>query len=200
MTLVKTSTADSLAWIGPDLLVRLLPFALLVTVIWVVGRPAWLGLDAGQLDAQLGFGLPACMAFFATACLLQRAMTPRRGSLRVPGSTLDMALQGGFFLLNAALEEAFFRGLLQGGLGTVVDPALGALVGTTLYVLYHRLGGWPWMDVAATALIGVPVALAFGLLPGPPSLLGVTLAHFGATSGFLGPGPWLLRRLHLLRH
>ena len=26
----------------------------------------------------------------------------------------------------------------------------------------------------------------------------VILVHFGATCGFLGPGPWLLRRLRLL--
>ena len=54
------------------------------------------------------------------------------------------------------------------------------------------------MDVMATALVGVPAALAFWLLPGPPSLLGVTLVHIGATCGFLGPGPWLLRKLGLL--
>jgi hypothetical protein len=71
-------------------------------------------------------------------------------------------------------------------------------VGTTLYVLYHRLGGWAWPDVLATALAGVPLALAFWLLPGPPSLLGVSLVHFGATCGFLGPGPWMLRRLGLI--
>ena len=40
--------------------------------------------------------------------------------------------------------------------------------------------------------------LAFWLLPGPPSLLGVSIAHVAATCGFLGPGPYLLRKLNLL--
>ncbi len=64
--------------------------------------------------------------------------------------------------------------------------------------LYHRLGGWPWSDTLATALVGVPLGLAFWLLPGPPSLLGISLAHIGATCGFLGPGPYLLKKARLL--
>src|SRR5437588_264101 len=59
-------------------------------------------------------------------------------------------------------------------------------------------GGWAWTDVLVTALVGLPLGLAFRLLPGPPSLLGVSLAHVGATCGYLGPGPWLLHRLGLL--
>src|SRR5713226_3960204 len=45
---------------------------------------------------------------------------------------------------------------------------------------------------------GLPLGLAFWLLPGPPSLLGVSIAHIAATCGFLGPGPYLLKKLHLL--
>jgi membrane protease YdiL (CAAX protease family) len=196
--LLPTGAADSLAWIRPDLLVRLLPFSAVVVAVWLAARPAWLGLAAGWLPVQLAFGLPGAVLFFAAACLLQLTVTPRRGSLRVPASRADVALQAAYYLLNAPVEEAFFRGLLQGGLGTAGGPALGLATGTAAYVLYHRLGGWAWIDVLATSLVGVPVALAFWLLPGPPSLLGVSLVHFGATCGFLGPGPWLLRRLGLL--
>lgn len=196
--LVATRPADSLAWMRPDLLIRLLPFALLVAVVWTIWRPAWMGLDLGWVDVQLAFGLPGALVFFGAACLLQLAMTPRRGSLRVPAGRDDMALQAGYYLLNAPIEEAVFRGLVQGGLMVVAGPAAGIVTGTAAYVLYHRLGGWAWIDVLATALVGVPVAFAFWLLPGPPSLLGVTLVHMGATCGFLGPGPWLLRRLGLL--
>ncbi len=197
--LVASRPADSLAWMLPDLAVRLLLFAVVVTVVWVVWRPRWLGIGPGSLPAQLAFGVPGALAFFATACLLQIVMTPVRGSLRVPADGADLALQAGYFAVNAPLEEAFFRGLVQGGLTVLAGPALGIAVGTGAYVLYHRLGGWAWIDVLATALVGVPVALAFWLLPGPPSLLGVTLVHAGATCGFLGPGPWLLRRLGVLR-
>jgi membrane protease YdiL (CAAX protease family) len=197
--LVPTHPAESLAWMRPDLLMRLLPFAGVVMVVWLVRRPDWLGMGPGRLEVQLAFGVPGALAFFAAACLLQAALAPVRGSLRVPASSADVALQAGYYALNAPIEEAFFRGLLQGGLGALAGPAAGIAAGTAAYVLYHRLGGWAWIDVLATALVGVPVALAFWLLPGPPSLLGVSLVHVGATCGFMGPGPWLLRKLRRAR-
>jgi membrane protease YdiL (CAAX protease family) len=196
--LVATRVGDSLAWMRSDLLMRLLPFAVVVTAVWAVWRPAWMGMTPGRVGPQLAFGLAGGVVSFAAACLLQVAMTPLRGSLRVPANGADVALQAGYYLVNGPIEEAVFRGLLQGGLGTLLGPAAGIAAGTTAYVLYHRLGGWAWIDVLATALVGVPVALAFWLLPGPPSLLGVSLLHVGATCGFLGPGPWLLRRTGLL--
>jgi len=181
-----------------DVAVRLVPFVVVIAVVWAVWRPSWLGLDAGWLDVQLAFGLAGAVVFFLAAALLQLAMTGIRGSLRVPADRADVALQPGYYLVNAPIEEAMFRGLVQGGLTVLLGPAAGIAAGTASYVLYHRLGGWAWMDVLATALVGVPVALAFWLLPGPQSLLGVTLLHVGATCGFLGPGPWLLRRLGAL--
>lgn len=197
--LILTSTTDSLAWMRPDALIRLLPLSAAVALVWLLARPAWLGIGPGWLGAQIAFGLVGFVLFFVAASLAQWAMTQRRGSLRVPLSRADVALQAGYYLLNAPIEEAFFRGLVQGGLTSMAGPALGIAVGTSMYVLYHRLGRWEWMDVLATSLVGVPMALAFWLLPGPPSLLGVSLAHAGATCGFLGPGPWLLRWSGLLR-
>jgi hypothetical protein len=196
--LVATRAADSLAWMRTDVAIRLAPFTVLVAMVAGVWHPIWLGLGPGWLDVQLAFGVPGALVFFGAATLLQLAMTRARGSVRVPAHRADMALQGGYYLLNAPIEEAVFRGLIQGGLTVLAGPAAGMVAGTAAYVLYHRLGGWAWMDVLATALVGVPVALAFWLLPGPPSLVGVTLVHIGATCGFLGPGPWLLRQLGLL--
>ena len=181
-----------------DALIRLMPLAAAVGAVWLVARPSWLGLGPGWPSAQLAFGLTGFVLFFLAACVVQRAMTRRRGSLLVPASRSDAALQTGYYLINAPIEEAFFRGLVQGGLMALVGPLAGIAVGTSLYVLYHRLGRWAWMDVLATSLVGLPMALAFWLLPGPPSLVGVSLAHAGATCGFLGPGPWLLQRLGLL--
>jgi membrane protease YdiL (CAAX protease family) len=184
---------------GPDLGRRLLPFGAAATCAWLAaGRPRWLGMSTGRLRAQLTFGLGGAAFLFGAGAGLKLLLVRRRGSVRVPASGADLALQAGYFALNAPLEEAFFRGLLQGGLGARFSPPLGFGVATTAYVLYHRLGRWAWTDVLATALAGVPLGLAYWLLPGPPSLLGVGLAHFGATCGFLGPGPWLLRRLGLL--
>jgi len=102
------------------------------------------------------------------------------------------------YVVNGPVEEAFFRGLLQGGLGALWGAPLGFVIGTLTYVLYHRLGRWAWPDTFATALVGVPLGLAFWFLPGPASLLGVSLAHIAATCGFLGPGPYLLKKLGLL--
>jgi membrane protease YdiL (CAAX protease family) len=197
--LVPTRTVESLAWMRSDVAIRLLPFGLVVVVVWVAARPSWLGFTAGDGRAQLTFGLAGAAVMFVAASLGQLWITRRvRGTVKVPADAEDLVLQGGYYLVNAAAEEAFFRGLLQGGLTALAGPGLGLLVATPAFVLYHRLGGWSWTDVLATAMVGVPVALGFWLLPGPPSLLGVIIVHFGATCGFLGPGPWLLRRLRLL--
>jgi membrane protease YdiL (CAAX protease family) len=195
---MPTRTTDSVAWMRPDLLQRLIPFAVVAIVVWAIWQPRWLGLGPGKLDVQLAFGLPGALAFFVASCLLQVLLTRHRRTLKVPASSYDMGLQAGYYVLNAPIEEVFFRGLLQGGLTVVAGPVAGILAATSAYVLYHRLGGWAWIDVAATALVGIPVALAFWLLPGPPSLLGITLVHAGATCGFLGPGPWLLRKLGVI--
>ncbi len=193
-----TRPDDSLAWIRGDLVQRLLPMTLAVAVTWALWRPGWLGLDAGDAAVQLGFGVSMLPVMFVAAALLQRWLSRRRRTLRVPASGADAALQAGYYVLNAAAEEGFFRGLLQGGLGALTAPVQGCAAATAVYVLYHRLGRWTWPDVFATALAGIPLGLAFWLLPGAPSLIGVGIAHFGATCGFLGPGPWLLRRLRLL--
>jgi membrane protease YdiL (CAAX protease family) len=194
---IAVTPADTLRWVKPDLLTRLLPFALVVGAAWLAWRPPWLGISPGDLRWQLGFGLAGLPVMFILATALQLPLSRRRGALRV-GDVPDVILETGFYILNGPLEEGFFRGLVQGGIAALVGGPAGFVAGTATYVLYHRLGGWAWADVAATALAGVPLGLAFWLLPGPPSLLGVSLAHIGATCGFLGPGPFLLRRLKLL--
>jgi membrane protease YdiL (CAAX protease family) len=177
-----------------DLLGRLLPFALACGLVYAFWQPPWLGLSPGRPAVQLGFGLAGLPVGLAGGAWLQLRRARSLGLLKVPASPAAAALEAAYYALNAPVEEAFFRGLVQGGLGTVLGPAAGFLIGTSAYVLYHRLGGWSWPDVAATALAGVPLGLAFWLLPGPPSLLGVSLAHAGATCGFLGPGSYLALR------
>jgi len=183
---------------APDILLRLVPFTAAVAFATVAWHPVWLGLGAGNLTWQLGFGVAGAPVLFVSATLVQRSLAVRRGALSVPAGGDDAWFQAGFYAVNGPIEEAFFRGLVQGGLGALVNPALGFAVGTAAYVFYHRLGRWSWTDTLATALVGVPLGLAFWLLPGPPSLLGVSIAHIGATCGFLGPGPYLLKKLHLV--
>jgi membrane protease YdiL (CAAX protease family) len=181
-----------------DLLVRLLPFTVVCAVAYLVtSRPSWFGLGAGWLEVQLLFGVIMAPLMFGAATTAQLLLTRRRGALSVPTAGDDAWFQAGFYTLNGPIEEAFFRGLIQGGLGVMFGAPIGFAVGTAAYVLYHRLG-WPWVDTLTTALVGVPLGLAFWLLPGPPSLLGVSIAHVAATCGFLGPGPYLLKRLRLV--
>ena len=181
-----------------DLLIRLLPFAVAcVGVYLLTSRPPWFGLGAGLLGVQLLFGLVTAPLMFVAAATAQLWLTRRRGSLSAPAGIDDAWFQASFYVLNGPIEEAFFRGLIQGGLGALLGAPVGFAIGTAAYVLYHRLG-WPWADTLATSLVGVPLGLAFWLLPGPPSLLGVSLAHVAATCGFLGPGPYLLKRLGLV--
>lgn len=182
---------------APDLLRRLLPFTVVVVVVEIGWKPSWLGFSAGRLGAQLLFAAVAAPVLFVAATFVQLWLSRRRGALLVPSAGNDAWFQGAFYTLNGPIEEAFFRGLVQGGLGVVFGTPIGFVGGTVTYVLYHRLG-WPWADTFATALVGIPLGLAFWLLPGPPSLLGVSIAHIAATCGFLGPGPYLLKRFGLL--
>jgi membrane protease YdiL (CAAX protease family) len=195
---VLTRIPDSWLWMRPDLLIRLLPFtAVCAGVYLIASRPSWFGLGVGRMEVQLLFALIAAPSMFIAAAIAQLWLTRRRGALSVPARGDDAWFQAGFYLLNGPIEEAFFRGLLQGGIGVVLGLPAGFAVGTAAYVLYHRLA-WPWADTLATALVGIPLGLAFWLLPGPPSILGVSIAHVAATCGFLGPGPYLLKRLRLV--
>jgi membrane protease YdiL (CAAX protease family) len=196
---VLTRIPDSWAWVRTDIPIRLLPFAVAYALAQgLSGGVPWLGLAFGNLAAQLVFAVLAAPLMFAAAVAVQLWLTRRRGALSVPADAGDAWFQAAFYAVNGPLEEAFFRGLVQGGLAVVWGTPVGFLVATTGYVLYHRLGRWPWPDTLATALVGIPLGLAYWLLPGPPSLLGVSLVHIAATCGFLGPGPYLLRRMRLI--
>jgi len=183
----------------PDLLVRIGPFAAVCAIAYLLAsHPRWFGLSAGQLDAQLVFAAVAAPLLFVAAMLVQLWLTRRRGVLSVPAGARDAWFQAGYYAVNGPVEEAFFRGFAQGGLGVLWGPFAGFVIATTVYVLYHKLGRWTWPDTFATALLGVPLGLAFWLLPGPPSLLGISIAHIACTCGFLGPGPYLLKKLGLV--
>jgi len=194
-----TRIPDSWAWMWPDVLIRLIPFGLAYGIAYrVTGGARWLGWSSGAVHAQVLFAAIGAPLLFAAAVAVQGALTRRRGALRVPSGPADSGFQAAFYLANGPVEEAFFRGLMQGGIGALWGAPLGFLIATAVYVLYHRLGAWDWPDTLATALLGIPVGLAYWLLPGAPSLVGVSIVHVAATCGFLGPGPYLLRKLGLL--
>ncbi|HXN91391.1 MAG TPA: CPBP family intramembrane glutamic endopeptidase [Candidatus Sulfotelmatobacter sp.] len=198
--LLLTRIPDSWAWVRTDILIRLVPFTAVYAIAYRIsgGGGGWLGLGVGNVAAQLVFALIAAPVMFAAAAWVQLRLTRRRGALSVPAAAGDAWFQAAFYALNGPIEEAFFRGLMQGGIGHLWGPAVGFALATPIYVVYHRLGRWPWPDTFATALVGIPFGIAFWLLPGPASLLGVSLAHIGATCGFLGPGPYLLRKMRFI--
>src|SRR5260370_8703235 len=48
-----TRIPDSWGWMAPDLLRRLLPFAVVVAVVEIGWRPAWLGFSTGRPSPQI---------------------------------------------------------------------------------------------------------------------------------------------------
>ncbi len=117
----------------PDLLLRLLPFsAAFVAAYLLMSRPPWLGLAAGQLGVQLVFGLAGAPLMFVAAVIVQLWLARRRGALSVPAKGDDAWFQAGFYVLNGPIEEAFFRGLIQGGLGALPRPGFLAAAGAAV--------------------------------------------------------------------
>ena len=197
MRVAVTDVAQSWSWMARDLRLRLVPFAAVCLAVELIWRPSWMGFTPGRLGEQVAFGLITGPILFVAATWVQLLLARRRRAIGAPSGPADAWFQAGYYALNGPIEEALFRGLIQGGLGALLAAPIGFVAATTVYVLYHRLS-WSWADTLATALLGVPMGLAFWLLPGPPSLLGVSIAHVCATCGFLGPGPYLLKRLNLL--
>jgi len=81
-------------------------------------------------------------------------------------------------LLVSLVEEALFRGYLQGGLQRLLAPwphadNLALALAATLFGLAHVGGGWPWVALATLAGVGYGLAWRHGGLPA------AVLAHFG---------------------
>src|SRR5258708_14131229 len=136
--LVLTDIPYSWAWIRTDLLVRIAPFAVAFALGYeLVPRRAAPGLSAGWLDVQLVFAALAAPLMFGAAVWVQLQLTRRRGVLSVPANARDAWFQAGFYVVNGPVEEAFFRGLLQGRLGLLLGPPARFALATLIYVFYH---------------------------------------------------------------
>src|SRR5438034_8875717 len=115
--LLLTRIPDSWAWMRPDLVIRLLPFTAAFVIAYVLsGRGRWLGVGLGNLTAQVSFAAAAVPLMFAAAVAVQLWLTRRRGALSVPAGADDAWFQAAFYAVNGPIEEAFFRGLVQGAL------------------------------------------------------------------------------------
>src|SRR5260370_8216644 len=121
---------------APDSPRRLLPLGVVVAVVEIGWRPAWLGFSTGRPSAQIIFAAAAAPILFIAAAAVQLLLARRRGVLSVPSGGGDAWFQAAFYVLNGPIEEAFFRGLVQGGLGLAFGVPVGFIAGTATSVLY----------------------------------------------------------------
>lgn len=202
----RSTVRDSWAWLWPDSLRRLLPFAV-ATAIYAAfwgGGAAGVGLIAPNLPRDLlvggAIGIPLTLAAIA----YRRWIEPWH---RLPTPS-DQALQTTYYLVfNAPVEELFWRGMVQ----TLAIRAVALLLGaggiaggigwaltTTVFGAYHRLGNWSWRRVAGVTAAGGIFGLAYLLQPAPRDIWLPIIIHGPATAGFLSWGDaalhWWSRR------
>ena len=184
---------DSMRWIGWDVVLRLLPFAVVATV-WAYAlangaetlKLSWhlTGLDIALI---LGTGIPA----FAV-CTLFRA---RYWPIYSLASRRAHLIEDGYFLFfNAPAEELFFRGMLQSWAMAIgfVPPAVGFAIVALIFGFYHRLAGFT-MPFLLLATAGGFLFGALFLLS--DTILTPILVHFIADLALFNLGPTVLTRL-----
>jgi uncharacterized protein len=202
----RSRPRDTWRWMWRDIAFRLLPFALVTGVyarFWG-GGPAGVGVVPVSLLRDLALGTLIGLPLASLAAVFRRLVAP---GFRLP-TPADQTLQTAFyFLLNAPIEELFWRGTIQtlaivGASALVGSGALAAALGfvgaTAVFGAYHRLGGWSWRSIAGVTAAGVVFGLAYLLQPAPRSIGLPSVIHAYATSGFLSWGDvalhWWKRR------
>ncbi len=196
LTILTTRPRDSLRWIRWDLPLRMFPLlAVPLGFLWLGRPPAAMGLVAPHAPRDVLLGIALGGPAFAVGAAFNEWLQ-RRAPYRVVPDLADLWVQTAYYVvLNAPIEELFFRGLLQNGLALWWRaPAAAFVVATAIFTLYHRLGRWSWEATAGAGVAGVALGLLF-LLQDPPSLVLPVIVHAFITCGFLGPGPWLWWRL-----
>jgi membrane protease YdiL (CAAX protease family) len=194
---VRTTVASSWSWMRLDLLLRLVPLAIVPLVFsWLSGTPLRnLGLVIAHPVRDLLLAVPLAVAGFAVAAGFGVYLSRRSGRWFVPTDP-DLLLQSAYYLaLNAPVEEWFFRGFLQGSLARWWNaPALAVLLATAVFGAYHFLDRWGWRPVAGATAAGLVLGLIYLWQPSPPSLVAPVLVHAAITCGFLSLGPYLMYR------
>jgi uncharacterized protein len=191
----RTTVRASWRWMRLDLLARLLPLAL---APFVVARLTHTPLDAFGLTLahalrNLVVAAPLGLLGFAIAAAFAEYLARRSKRWFVP-DVGDLAVQTTYYIvLNAPVEEWFFRGFLQGGLMRWWNaPLLALLVSTAIFGAYHFLDRWGWRPVVGATAAGLGLGLIYLWQPSPPSLLAPVIVHAAITCGFLSVGPFLL--------
>src|SRR5438552_478995 len=180
-----------------DLIVRLVPLTIVPLVFsWLTGTPlTTFGLVATHALRDLLVAIPLGLAAFAVAASFAAYLARRNGRWFVPTKP-DLLIQSAYYLvLNAPIEEWFFRGFLQGSLSRWWNAsAIAVIVATAIVGAYHFLDRWGWRPIVGATAAGLGLGLVDLWQPSPPSLLAPTLVHAAITCGFLSLGPFVLYR------
>jgi membrane protease YdiL (CAAX protease family) len=191
----RTTIRASWRWMRLDLLARLLPLALAPFVVaWLTHTPLdAFGLTLAHALRNLVVAAPLGLLGFAIAAAFAEYLARRSKRWFVP-DVGDLAVQTTYYIvLNAPVEEWFFRGFLQGGLLRWWNaPLLALLVSTAIFGAYHFLDRWGWRPVVGATAAGLGLGLIYLWQPSPPSLLAPVIVHAAITCGFLSVGPFLL--------
>ena len=196
--MTRTTVATSWSWMRLDLLIRLIPLTLVPLVFsWLSGTPLRsLGLVITHPGRDLLVAIPAGVVGFTIAAAFSVYLSRRSGRWFVP-TERDLLVQSAYYLLlNAPIEEWFFRGFLQGSLARWWNaPLLAFVTATAIFGAYHFLDRWGWRPVAGATAAGLALGLIYVWQPSPPSLLAPVLVHAAITCGFLSLGPYIVYRL-----
>jgi membrane protease YdiL (CAAX protease family) len=198
----RTTVRDSWRWMRLDAGVRLVPLTLApVAVALVIHVPlSTFGLSLTHVGRDLLVAIPFAVLGFVIAAAFAEYLARRNRRWYVADSG-DLLLQTSYYvLLNAPVEELFFRGFLQGGLTAWLKlPALALILATALFGGYHFLDRWGWRPVAGATAAGLALGLIYLWQPAPASLLAPVIVHAAITCGFLGLGPYVIFRWRVAR-
>lgn len=153
----------------------LIGFWLLLVCPWIVGRRS---LRLTAYAAALALPLSAVLALGGAWLLGVIGWAPKW-----PEDAWLWLLNN--LLLVTLVEEALFRGYIQGGLSRRLahlpyGDNLALVIASLLFGLAHVGAGWQWVLLASLAGIGYGLAYRFGgLAAAVVSHFGLNLLHFG---------------------
>jgi hypothetical protein len=153
----------------------LIGFWLLLVCPWIVGRRS---LRLGVFATAMGLTLSSVLALGGALLLGVINWAPKW-----PDQAWLWLVNN--LLLVTLVEEALFRGYLQGGLSRhfkhlPYGENLALLLASLLFGLVHGGAGWQWVLLASLAGVGYGLAYRFGGLGAAIAThFGLNLLHFG---------------------
>lgn len=201
-------------------LCKVLSLVILVSLFWVYRRKEIgpvLGLSRDNLSGHIVIGLIIGIgmivgSMWVSAVLYQMFVDP---SLSIQFVTILgpelIVYTFAFFAINAVYEETLFRGLLQNGFRERYGPAIGILISSIIFGVWHIV--WPiqtffetgifpvreaMVKVVFSGVLGVVFGIYYEKFAGRKALTGTIVAHtfinylnegFKVIIGTVEPGP-----------